>query len=614
MADNTHTTINDEGIVNPRIYQVYKSLIRSKEAMEPLSVIHGTGPVCGFNKATLDPKFPGKLFIGSLYNINKPSDPDTDFLESTDKHVILTNDDDYGQVQNAFIGNDSILVLAPDTISVDIPQFSVNNRSYKLLALLGSHEYEENPDPKPITSANFSVIDISEKVKYLTLTEILTSNYHNVFDWVHDGIKFGTNRTFDYRRDCILGLYLFGWNEDFWGSNREDVDYSRYYNTLESLGFILPLIPYGGKYPVEPFGLNPMVMPYLKDQFTKIFNSIANLETHDDNQRTDISQINTMIQGLHGKIIELEVSENASEKLQVNKFVLNGIDYLKGVTDKKISWWSGSQWSETENNICLGIVSKTRLTLQDKDIPATTLFPDWELAIIEATNYLNRRTWDGSVTWNNKSTYPYLIAVFWPDYSNPSGNMLPREAFGNPYQEQARIPGIMQTILGIGRYDLRKSQISSSGTTQLTGSDSNNYCRVKYTVSDTQISISLRIKTFTRRSTTGSESIYNLSDVPNLTPYIRRIINTHYPDISDLPSGIISDTISFVDTDNLWATDLPKAYLYISGQSIFLKAISGNATGTNDIEGFAVKTLHYMLRSERSLVQYIENPLCDLTY
>lgn len=48
MAQNNVTEVVN-GIVQPRFYQVYGDLIESKEVMEPLAIMAGTGPICGFD-------------------------------------------------------------------------------------------------------------------------------------------------------------------------------------------------------------------------------------------------------------------------------------------------------------------------------------------------------------------------------------------------------------------------------------------------------------------------------------------------------------------------------------------------------------------------------------
>lgn len=48
MAQNNETQVVN-GVVQPRLYQVYGDLIESKEVMEPIAIANGTGPVCGFD-------------------------------------------------------------------------------------------------------------------------------------------------------------------------------------------------------------------------------------------------------------------------------------------------------------------------------------------------------------------------------------------------------------------------------------------------------------------------------------------------------------------------------------------------------------------------------------
>ena len=75
------TTVNTEtGILNPRIYQVFGDRIDSKQAMEPLAIAIGPGPVSGFNQFSWDIKA-GTVQIGSMdiANTNSPLGNLSDF-------------------------------------------------------------------------------------------------------------------------------------------------------------------------------------------------------------------------------------------------------------------------------------------------------------------------------------------------------------------------------------------------------------------------------------------------------------------------------------------------------------------------------------------------------
>lgn len=67
MAQNNETQVVN-GVVQPRLYQVYGDLIESKEVMEPIAIANGTGPVCGFDWVDTTKN---TLTIGSIFSSDR---------------------------------------------------------------------------------------------------------------------------------------------------------------------------------------------------------------------------------------------------------------------------------------------------------------------------------------------------------------------------------------------------------------------------------------------------------------------------------------------------------------------------------------------------------------
>jgi hypothetical protein len=90
MAD-VNTKI-ENGLVLPRFYQAYKDIVNSKQAMEPLAISQGVGPVLGFNNLIFEPSnSPTSVKIRGFNSIygNAYYDDVTRHMRYVDKYLEL---------------------------------------------------------------------------------------------------------------------------------------------------------------------------------------------------------------------------------------------------------------------------------------------------------------------------------------------------------------------------------------------------------------------------------------------------------------------------------------------------------------------------------------------
>lgn len=110
MPTNNATEVV-KGVVQPRFYQVYGDLIESKEVMEPLAIVGGTGPVCGFDWVDTSKS---DVTITSIFNTTSLENVlGREILRGKSRRVFLSNKGNTaGQVFNAYITPDGLCHIA----------------------------------------------------------------------------------------------------------------------------------------------------------------------------------------------------------------------------------------------------------------------------------------------------------------------------------------------------------------------------------------------------------------------------------------------------------------------------------------------------------------------
>lgn len=243
-------------IVEPRSYQLYGDDIESKQAVEPISIVAGIGPICGFNY--LDISNNERIVISGYHNPGIDfSIPENNIVYDTSldyprignkKSVIADKTNRAGVVVNAYVTPDGLIHIAPDVITINNgptggwPDISTNNSGRAVVfALKVKHFYtDQETDNTTPTQDDFEVtwIDSSN----INLSEIIQCSYENLIS------KVLPEGWLDYNVETLLGIYIVGWDNS-WSNilgNNSDI----YKQTLyKACSHKLGLIPYNGKWP-----------------------------------------------------------------------------------------------------------------------------------------------------------------------------------------------------------------------------------------------------------------------------------------------------------------------------------------------------------------------------
>ena len=365
MAQNNVTEVVN-GIVQPRFYQVYGDLIESKEVMEPLAIMAGTGPICGFDwvdttqqNVTITSVFkrPGTLPSGMSNILGRA------------RRVFLSNKDNTaGQVFNAYTTPDGLCHIAPDVLTFNGVQPSggwpnlSNPQKLVAFAVKATHTYRPDGSENPPSVTNFTCDWLTFDDIY-GIEEILSWGYERMLELLADsGMPFNKNV------DSLIGVYLVGWRPE-WNS---DPNSQRYKSIMASLNYTLCLVPTQGQFPVKPYGLNPLDILDLKNRVKVLEQSTIPVEVGDLT-----AQVSNLMKSL-GQVVEVEVTKTGSDgEDDVYTFTKLNVSGSKFVTDSPVEKKLHYQWIEGADAVGIFISP-------DIDISKPTTVPSnkWELGTV----------------------------------------------------------------------------------------------------------------------------------------------------------------------------------------------------------------------------------------
>lgn len=244
MANNKTEVIS--GHVEPRYYQVYGDMIESKEVMEPISIVAGSGPICGFDWVDTTSR-PVKIM-----NILDASGA-PDILKRRAKRVYLSDkNNNAGLVANAFNTPDGLISIAPDILlfngkepAAGWPNLS-SPTSMVAFAIKATHTYVDSSSKWTPSVSDFDLT-------FLTLAKTSGGKYSPMDVSIMTGDQLNANILpqgwLNNNTEVLIGIYILGWDSQ-WDSS--------YKNIIAALGYRVSLIPLNGEYPVKPFGMNPL--------------------------------------------------------------------------------------------------------------------------------------------------------------------------------------------------------------------------------------------------------------------------------------------------------------------------------------------------------------------
>lgn len=437
MAQNNETEVV-KGVVQPRFYQVYGDLIESKEVMEPLAIMGGTGPICGFDWVDTTQQ---NITITSIFKRSGTMPSGIGNILGKARRVFLSNKyNTAGQVFNAYTTPDGLCHIAPDTLTFTgvrpdggWPSLT-NPQKLVAFAVKASHTYRQDGSENPPSISNFECGWITFNDVY-GLEEILSWGYEKMLSLLES-----SNIPFHKDTDTLIGIYLVGWRPE-WDSDGVSL---RYKDIMASLNYTLCLVPYNGQFPVKPYGLNPLDLLDLKSRVKALEESTV---------PTDVSvltrYLNTQMNS-QGKGIEIEYSISNRDDYEVytfSKLVINGCVLAKpsAPVKKEINY----QWRESDPCIC---IYTTAPVLTNASLHSI----QWGIKSGHPHVDNEAELWDGSFDKSSMSlpSRATLVAVFEISSPDVMASVLPGHAYSLLNNE--KVDGLTRAILGLFRYTLEK--------------------------------------------------------------------------------------------------------------------------------------------------------------
>lgn len=426
MASNNTTEVVT-GVVQPRFYQVYGDLIESKEIMEPLAISAGTGPICGFD--WVDTSRPN-VTITSIFKANSGA-KGLSMLKGKSKRVFLSDKNNIaGQVFNAYTTPDGLCHIAPDTLTFNGMQPSggwpSTSNPNKMVSFIvkASHTYKPNNSENPPSISNFTCNWV-EIDRDMPLSNILSWNYQSVLDLLSsNAIKFDSNT------EVIIGLYLVGWRSSWNNSDPQLKD------IMASINYTLCLVPTEGRFPVSPFGLNPLDILDIKSRMSTLESKVPTINNMDKYLSTQMNS--------RGNGVEMEytvTSEGDEDVYTFTKLIINGCKLVN--EDSPVKKTVQYQWIEGGIGLCICVVPYVNILESD-----SLSDNQWGIAAIGTSiGHTTNDYWDGSLN----------MGIHCDEYQRD--DMIPVAVFEINFFQNSRsphqsvLPCYSYSLLSNNRYD-----------------------------------------------------------------------------------------------------------------------------------------------------------------
>lgn len=271
--------------VEPRSYQLYGDDIESKQAVEPIALVGGTGPLCGFNY--IDVSDDTRLIISGLSNPNMETlsvSDDEEVARTRDpRRWLSTKANKSGVVVNAYTTPDGLVHIAPDVLTFNFgpeggwPRVNGEPDKAVIFALKAKHTYSDQEGVIDTPSQdNFEVTWVNgTDIPFLKL---VNGSYQYLLENILPKGWLDTNT------ESFLGLYIVGWNSTTW--NKEygegELPVSDYESLISSsdIGYKLCLVPYRGIWPVTAFTHGPLEYLVDRKRYIRAASDIAGLKSN----------------------------------------------------------------------------------------------------------------------------------------------------------------------------------------------------------------------------------------------------------------------------------------------------------------------------------------------
>ena len=258
-------------IVEPRSYQLYGDDIESKQSVEPISIVAGTGPICGFNY--IDISSNSKVVISGT---NNPSLEGFKEALKINKNIKVSNKANVsGSVVNAYTTPDGLVHIAPSVITInngpeggwpDVTK--VNPDKAVVFAVKAKHTYIDQDTDNDIPSQESFELTWVDDSEASFLINILQGTYEDILNILPSGWLNSNTET-------LIGLYMVGWNS-VWESDGDTTITAFYKTLIKGMNYTMGFVPYNGTWPVKAIGmghldymLSELKLQDLKDNLAK---------------------------------------------------------------------------------------------------------------------------------------------------------------------------------------------------------------------------------------------------------------------------------------------------------------------------------------------------------
>lgn len=238
-------TKSTNGLIQPRVYQLYGDQIDSKQAMEPLAISEGPGPLCGFDYLAIDTE----NNLVSITGYNKEG-IDLTHLDKSIKSTVIGHSkltvlsdktNTAGLVNNAYISRDGLLHIVNEvnlsfTPSKGWPSLT-NPQGSVVFALKVKHTYIDQVHEYTPSDDDWSIVEMYGFEVSGGLERLMDLSYKEAIDSLTgDGLL-------DLNTEVLIGLYVIGWSPA-WNTLTEVRTYKP---IMEMLDYRLSLVYYGAK-------------------------------------------------------------------------------------------------------------------------------------------------------------------------------------------------------------------------------------------------------------------------------------------------------------------------------------------------------------------------------
>lgn len=238
-------TKSTNGLIQPRVYQLYGDQIDSKQAMEPLAISEGPGPLCGFDYLAIDTE----NNLVSITGYNKEG-IDLTHLDKSIKSTVIGHSkltvlsdktNTAGLVNNAYISRDGLLHIVNEvnlsfTPSKGWPSLT-NPQGSVVFALKVKHTYIDQVHEYTPSEDDWSIVEMYGFEVSGGLERLMDLSYKEALDSLTgDGLL-------DLNTEVLIGLYVIGWSPA-WNTLTEVRTYKP---IMEMLDYRLSLVYYGAK-------------------------------------------------------------------------------------------------------------------------------------------------------------------------------------------------------------------------------------------------------------------------------------------------------------------------------------------------------------------------------